>query len=749
MLVYGISAGLACQVSDRLVLLHLKIIQDFQKRGSVTGTLKEGGEIKSVVTQADIDAQSRIVGGLRQIWGDDLRIIGEEDDDEAKPNFSGSDLSTTLLRELGCDVLDDEIPIDDISLFVDPLDGTREFVEGRLQNVACLIGISRKNRPIAGVIGLPFPDGDNDAPVRVHYALADQAGSAGVWPKAEEASTTIAETGIERIKILTGDSNDPVLLNATACAKSLTSNPKHEIVGGTAAKLRIVATEPNCISILHFKTELWDTCSPQALIASRGGKVTDLFGSPLVHSPERPFGNVFGVVASSGGDKVAKLHDELCARMRADNESVKKIFGKFTGPSQDTSAQAMDLARDLNGIPFTVSQVEDQMKLAGHRGKLKAYSVPDGKAWRGMMSQGGRFLLEWEASESELPASLFYKRVVMSDLSHARDKLKNAPHKLIRDVKSYQVETSFLTSNACKSLIKDTGIHINSVYGSDLRPIDEKFGPKALLESRFSVFLEDFSSDRGWTQQWLLDEEATKASLRTFAKFHGYFWTGSRFWSEKGGKLGEELDNCVWENGGYMQPKLQGFDQFENVAKVWEQRYPTFKEQLANIDEISGANLSDLGSRLQEIVAEVGEKAHPFATKDESFQRYRTLIHGDPKQANLFFRRTGGDLEVGLIDFQWSGFGLAATDIAHHLSAAVLPSNLSYDGKKEEELLDYYHQHLMQAFVEYGVAESTEIAERDIFPRSVLQAQYETALLDICRMVSESLRYGQVSSVAQ
>ena len=103
--------------------------------------------------------------------------------------------------------------------------------------------------------------------------------------------------------------------------------------------------------------------------------------------------------------------------------------------------------------------------------------------------------------------------------------------------------------------------------------------------------------------------------------------------------------------------------------------------------------------------------------------KYKTLIHGDPKQANIFFQKDkeNGSLEVGLIDFQWCGFGLAATDVAHHITAAVHASSLSHDGEKENELLDYYHSCLSKYLVQYGVAQSEEEVEEKYFPRSVLQ----------------------------
>jgi len=43
-----------------------EVIREFQRRNNdktIKGTLKEGNEIRSVVTQADIDAQNKIIKG--------------------------------------------------------------------------------------------------------------------------------------------------------------------------------------------------------------------------------------------------------------------------------------------------------------------------------------------------------------------------------------------------------------------------------------------------------------------------------------------------------------------------------------------------------------------------------------------------------------------------------------------------------------------------------------------------------------
>lgn len=44
----------------------------------------------------------------------------------------------------------------DLVCWIDPLDGTKEFVIGDLRCVTCLIGLSYKREAFAGVIAEPF-----------------------------------------------------------------------------------------------------------------------------------------------------------------------------------------------------------------------------------------------------------------------------------------------------------------------------------------------------------------------------------------------------------------------------------------------------------------------------------------------------------------------------------------------------------------------------------------------------------------
>ena len=90
---------------------------------------------------------------------------------------------------------------------------------------------------------------------------------------------------------------------------------------------------------------------------------------------------------------------------------------------------------------------------------------------------------------------------------------------------------------------------------------------------------------------------------------------------------------------------------------------------------------------------------------------------------------SSGVFDAALIDFQWSGWGLGATDLAYLIASSTEPGLLSFDGRGEARLLDYYHAQLSDAARSYG------LPEESVVPRAALQEQYETALLDLARLV--------------
>ena len=194
-----------------------------------------------------------------------------------------------------------------------------------------------------------------------------------------------------------------------------------------------------------------------------------------------------------------------------------------------------------------------------------------------MMSDVCRLELQWEADGAtdgpRPPRSVFYKRIVMGDLAHARLKAKTAPEKLARDVRSYEVEAAFLGSHACRALV-DAGVPVARAFSVEMEPCVAD-----PIESRFALLLEDFAPGDGWGQHRLLDAAQARATLSVYASLHAFFWDNSAFW-RAGGAAAAELEAAVWPSGGYWQPAMQPEEQMDGVAAAWDRHLEVRPNQL-------------------------------------------------------------------------------------------------------------------------------------------------------------------------
>ena len=128
--------------------------------------LKDAHNDRSVATVADTRAQKVILSILLNHFPT-LTVVAEEEDKTDETSlltaFTDDNVLTSVPDNLhpSCVGINPPVwwkccPTADVVAYIDPLDGTREFVDGRVSNVQTLIGIAVKGRPIAGVVGLPF-----------------------------------------------------------------------------------------------------------------------------------------------------------------------------------------------------------------------------------------------------------------------------------------------------------------------------------------------------------------------------------------------------------------------------------------------------------------------------------------------------------------------------------------------------------------------------------------------------------------
>ena len=241
----------------------------------------------------------------------------------------------------------------DVTIWVDPLDGTREFVEGPefWSGVTVLIGIAVKGVPVAGVIHQPFVGLDGNTPqemldILVERAAAKAALEAEGWkPKRKTADPeddleTFPKGSFGKGRTLWGGLGVGVFSHAGRemfksfpVPKPKAADPKNLIVtttrshpspfvegavynlhpslvirtGGAGGKVALMLDGKADVWVFPAKgTKRWDTCAGEALLAAnRGGwivRATDgsgyEYGSEISTWP----GNVDGLIAAVDKD---------------------------------------------------------------------------------------------------------------------------------------------------------------------------------------------------------------------------------------------------------------------------------------------------------------------------------------------------------------------------------------------------------------------------------------------------------------
>lgn len=264
------------------------------EKGDGTDALT-GRPMADTQTEADRQSERVIFSVIRRTYPD-IRIIGEEqssssfesDDDSAEP-FSprcASNMANHAWSEVNGSM---HAQMSELSIFVDPLDGTSEFINNRLHCVSVLIGIAKNGRRLAGVIARPFPD-DVVCPHELMYGIV----GAGVFIDGKRMDTPQARA-----------SNHPIRVTTTLRRSNKVTDRFFELVpceiikeGGAGWKLWLVATgKAECYQYARPGTKKWDVLAGDAILSALGGVVTDACGRQLSYTPDS-LGNDWGIMAS-------------------------------------------------------------------------------------------------------------------------------------------------------------------------------------------------------------------------------------------------------------------------------------------------------------------------------------------------------------------------------------------------------------------------------------------------------------------
>lgn len=132
----------------------LKISQEPNFGTKTKGKTKEG--LEDFVTAADVYSHCSISYGLWRIFPK-LHLVSEEDVQKKNCPDSHEDFFDLDPSVLSSVVLPDvNVDINDITIWIDPLDATKEFTEKLFHFVSVMICVAYKGDPIIGVVHFPF-----------------------------------------------------------------------------------------------------------------------------------------------------------------------------------------------------------------------------------------------------------------------------------------------------------------------------------------------------------------------------------------------------------------------------------------------------------------------------------------------------------------------------------------------------------------------------------------------------------------
>lgn len=226
------------------------------------------------VTEADFEANKVILEGLRRF--SNYPVLSEETKD---------DLSR--LRS-------------DYVWFVDPLDGTKDFIR-QTGDFSVIIGLACQNVPVLGVVYLPATD-------ELYFA---ESGKGAYYQKDDGKAKRMSVSKVDdssKMKAVISRSNLEPLNEEIIKGLGVKSFVKAGSVGIKAAL--IARRDCDLYVLTNKKSAEWDTCAPVCILKEAGGVMTDLYGRPLPFNQAQVM-RLDGLVASNG-----KIHARIIQRIR-------------------------------------------------------------------------------------------------------------------------------------------------------------------------------------------------------------------------------------------------------------------------------------------------------------------------------------------------------------------------------------------------------------------------------------------------
>ena len=229
------------------------------------------------VTLADRRVNELVCNELGQLFPE-IPIVAEESDPKTYEQFPKSDLA----------------------FFVDPVDGTAEFVAKNGEFVV-MIGLAEQGRAKAGVLYAPATG--------ITWAGYVGTGAYIISPNGEKTPLQVStvSTLSESTFLASRSHRTERLQKALDCLK-----PAQIKTQGSAGLKGAVIAQGQAEGYIQpgYAGALWDACAPDAIVTAAGGRVSRQDGSPFQYNA-LPVKNENGLLMTNG-----RIHDEVVEKLR-------------------------------------------------------------------------------------------------------------------------------------------------------------------------------------------------------------------------------------------------------------------------------------------------------------------------------------------------------------------------------------------------------------------------------------------------
>ncbi|XP_070555489.1 inositol monophosphatase 3-like [Ptychodera flava] len=238
------------------------------------------------LTDGDLQSHRAMYHGFKKAFPN-LKVISEEHEAQDIWDPNEVQMPDKELPEVFKTIPADEyIPVEDIAVWIDPLDATQEYTENLLQYVTTMVCVAVKGEPTIGVIHKPFEH-------KTAWAWVNKGSSGYDLPPRKSES--------EAKKIIVSRSH----AGSVSDVVKKTFGESTEVIpaGGAGYKTWALFDQIADAYVHVTLIKKWDICAGNALLNHKNGIMTDLKGDRIDYSAASNPKNEHGLLATLSDHK--------------------------------------------------------------------------------------------------------------------------------------------------------------------------------------------------------------------------------------------------------------------------------------------------------------------------------------------------------------------------------------------------------------------------------------------------------------